>query len=131
VFAHWVGPLIISGAQWHDLTLAAFDDSHQVLAPQLQRRSDLAIIARAIVNPGDATLVARDMIEQSFDDVRLYADFFSHMCCRAATKIVQGSIRQRLAFGHDYSSIEKVCRIRPCGETGGATIKNIIVALAP
>src|SRR5262249_21664374 len=124
--------LIVSGAaQRNDLALATLDDCGQMLAPQLQRRCNLTIIARAIVNPGDATLVARDVIKQSFDDVRLYADFFSHMCCRAATKIVQGPIRQRLAFGRDYSSIEKVGRVRPDGETRNAAAKNIVVALAP
>jgi hypothetical protein len=46
-------------------------DLIKVVCPTLERRSHLPFVARAVIDPGDACLMSRDMIEYSLNDVRL------------------------------------------------------------
>jgi len=59
-----------------------------MLAPQLQRCPLLGGIGAAFVDTGNASLVAADVIQRRFDDVRLNSEI-SHPGSRCATQVVQ------------------------------------------
>src|SRR5262249_41643159 len=70
-------PLVASRCerlQRHDFLLAALDQTADMIGPQGESLADLALVTAAIVDPGDAALVATLMVEHGLDNVRLDSD---------------------------------------------------------
>src|SRR5271170_479046 len=103
---------LVGRAHRNDLALGAVDDCLQVIGPKQQRGPDLALIARAVVDAGDAALVARPVIEHALDDVRLHAEF-GHASCDRAPDIVDAPGRQPPALGLDDAGAERERAIAP------------------
>src|SRR5262249_25313884 len=67
-------PVSRHAPQRRDLAFAIFDDGGDMLSPARERRDFLRLVGCAIVDASNAALVARDVIEDSLDDVRLHTD---------------------------------------------------------
>src|SRR5688572_22339976 len=60
--------------QGDHLALAALDDRAYVVGPERQRRLDLALVGRPVVDAGYAATVSAVVAENFLDDVRLDAE---------------------------------------------------------
>src|SRR5262249_45502832 len=73
-------PLVASRCEWleffgrQNFPLAALNQSPNVVGPQGESIADLALVTAAIVDPGDAALVATLMVAHGLDNVRLDSD---------------------------------------------------------
>ena len=56
----------------HDDSLAALNNREQMLGPQVQSFSLLPVIGRAVIDSSDAAFVARNVVDNRLDDVRLH-----------------------------------------------------------
>jgi hypothetical protein len=61
--------------QRHYIALAAFRHRKDMLGPKIERLALLGRVGGAVVDSGDASLVAADMIEHRFDNMRQYSKF--------------------------------------------------------
>jgi hypothetical protein len=73
--ADWVA----SRPQRHDLVGAALDRRKQVVGPRGKRDLLFLLVGRTVVDPGNACLVAADVVQHGLDYVRLYPDFVARI----------------------------------------------------
>lgn len=73
---------------WHDLALAAFDQTADVVIPHCQRVVNFAFITRPVVDPADAATVPAPVVEDLLDNVWGNTDV-GHLRDGGSSQVVQ------------------------------------------
>ena len=110
-------------SKWYDRPLLAADDAGDVIGPNGQSVFHFSCVDGSVVDTGDTSLVAADVVQHRFNNVRLNAEI-GHARRRRTAQIVETP-------RHDpATSIQSfLCRI-PIIETVRTVTKNTLVRFA-
>jgi hypothetical protein len=121
VFPHPAGPLNLCSQRYHPV-IAPFNRRRQSLGPQVERGALFLLVGRAIVDAGDARLVAADVVQDGLDHVRLDTQI-GYAGRRGATKIVDRPGCERRS-GRGEPGVEPSLPMGPAAEP--AACKHVV-----
>lgn len=114
----------------YDLGFSVFHEFSDMFTPTLQSCAFLGCVNGAIVNTSNSSLMTRNVIEHSFDDMGLYTDV-RHPCCNSAANVVDAPRRDLICSfskvfdaGSVYAVVEGSFCAAPSTEAPGGLLRN-------